>query len=50
MAVEPPGELVGGLVGGQLVEFQSWHLLRIPPAKLFAPEMQSVAAEGMVGK
>ena len=45
MTVEPLGELVGGLVVGRLVEFQSRHLLMLPLAKLVAAEKVSLAAE-----
>lgn len=45
MTVEPLGELVGGLVEERLVEFQSWHLLRLPLAKLVAAEEVFLAAE-----
>ena len=51
MTVEPLRELVGGLVGEQLVEFQSWPLLGLPVAKLFAAaEKMSLAAEVMAGR
>ena len=43
--MEPLGELVGELVVGRLVEFQNWHLLRLPLAKLVAAEEVSLAAE-----
>ena len=43
--MEPLGELVGGSVEERLVEFQSWHLLRLPLAKLVAAEKVSLAAE-----
>jgi len=43
--VEPLGELVGGSVEERLVEFQSWHLLRLHLAKLVAAEKVSLAAE-----
>ena len=49
--LEPLRELVGGLVGEQLVEFQSWPLLGLPVAKLFAAaEKMSLAAGVMAGR
>ena len=45
MTVEQLGELVGELVVGRLVEFQSRHLLMLPLAKLVAAEKVSLAAE-----